>query len=71
MFATWGVDFSADRLGAYTPSGDKRIHVYANGKPVGDPIGYRLQEGDNVVVAYGETGSFPTEPPDDALHAAG
>lgn len=67
VFSMWGVEFTADRLGAYTPTGDNQIHVYVNGQPIDDPVTYELQQGDNIVVAYGEAGSFPTEPPDDAL----
>lgn len=67
VFAMWGVDFSADRLGAYTPEAGKQIFVYVNGEPVIDPAGYEIKNGDNVVVAYGADGSFPTEPPADAL----
>lgn len=67
VFTMWGVDFSADRLGAYVPMDDKTLHVYVNGEPVDEPVDYELQEGDNVVVAYGQADSFPTEPPTDAL----
>lgn len=67
VFSMWGVDFSSDRLGAYTPEAGKQIHVYVNGEPVADPGGYEIEDGDNVVVAYGTAGSFPTEPPADAL----
>ena len=67
FFTVWGVDFGPDRLGAYTPQGEKRIHSYVNGEPVDDPVGYELREGDNVVVAFGADGSFPSEPPTDAL----
>lgn len=70
VFSMWGVDFSAMRLGAYVPAGDKTVHVYVNGEPVDAPVDYELQEGDNVVVAYGVAGSFPTEPPADALAGA-
>jgi len=67
VFSMWGVDFSSDRLGAYTPEAGKQIHVYVTGEPVADPAGYEIENGDNVVVAYGTAGSFPTEPPADAL----
>lgn len=67
VFTVWGVDFTADRLGAYTAEGELAIHVYANGERVDDPARYELQDGDNVVVAFGKSGSFPIEPPTDAL----
>lgn len=66
VFAMWGVEFTRDRLGAYTSNGDERIHVYVNGGVVAGP-GHEIREGDNIVVAYGKAGSFPTEPPADAL----
>ena len=70
VFTMWGVDFSTDRLGAYTPKAGKQIHVYVNGERVTEPAGYQINNGDNVVVAYGADGSFPTEPPAGALDNA-
>lgn len=70
VFSIWGVDFAPDRLGAYTPAGNKDLYVYVNGEAVDAAAGYELQQGDNIVVAYGEKGSFPTEPPDDPLRGA-
>lgn len=70
VFTMWGVDFSTDRLGAYTPEAGQQIHVYVNGERVTEPAGYEISNGDNVVVAYGADGSFPTEPPADALDNA-
>ena len=70
VFSIWGVDFGPDRLGAYIPAGNKDLYVYVNGEAVDDPAGYELQQGDNIVVAYGEPGSFPTQPPDDPLRGA-
>ena len=67
VLAVWGVDFSPTRLGAYTAQGDQQVHVFVNGERVGDPLRYRIADQDNVVVAFGRDGSFPTEPPADAL----
>lgn len=67
VFSMWGVEFSADRLGAYSADGKNRIHVYVNGTKIEDPVDHEISEGDNIVVAYGESGSFPTAPADDAL----
>ena len=69
VFAAWGVAFDRDRLGGDVPDGKNQIFVYVNGKeaPPGPVV---LKDGDNVVVAYGEPGSFPTSPPADALQAA-
>ena len=68
VFAVWGVDFSPTRLGAYTAQADQRVHVFVNGERVEDPLRYRIADQDNVVVAFGRDGSFPTEPPADALN---
>ena len=70
FFTMWGVDFSAQRLGPFTPQRDNAVRVYVNGSPVEDPVTYEINEGDNVVVTYGAPGSFPTEPPTDALDGA-
>lgn len=68
VMTTWGVKFDATALGGDTATGDKKVHVYVNGQPAGPDA--PLKDGDNVVVAYGEDGSFPTEPDDAALDAA-
>lgn len=68
VFQVWGVAFGADRLGGDVATGEKKVHVYVNGKAASGPV--VLKDGDNVVVAYGTDGSFPTLPPDDALDAA-
>lgn len=63
FFAVWGVPFGPEQVGNLKNDGKERVHVLANGKPVLDPINYVIHEGDNLVVAYGEDGSFPKEPP--------
>jgi hypothetical protein len=68
VMTTWGVAFDADRLGGDTAAGEKKVHVYVNGEPAAPDV--ELKDGDNVVVAYGTAGSFPTEPPADALENA-
>lgn len=67
VFTMWGVEFTPERLGAYTPDESGRVHVYANGTELDEPVDYQIEDGDNIVVAYGETGSLPIEPSDDAL----
>ena len=68
VMTSWGVAFDRNRLGGDTTKGDKKVHVYVNGESApGSPV--VLEDGDNIVVAYGEAGSFPTEPPADALDA--
>ena len=69
FFAIWDVTFSADQLGSLQNRGSDRLHVLANGKPVRDPVGYRIREGDNLVVAFGRAGSFPKKPPTRLLRA--
>jgi hypothetical protein len=65
VMTTWGVAFGPDRLGGDTANSTKKVHVYVNGKPAAPDV--ELSDGDNVVIAYGEAGSFPTEPDADAL----
>lgn len=67
FFTVWGVAFSDSQLGGYRNAGDRTVQVFVNGKAVAAPVGYVIQTRDNVVVAYGAPGSFPTEPPSDAL----
>jgi hypothetical protein len=62
FFAVWGVPLGRDQVGNLKTSGDKRVYVLANGKPVADPINYTMRDGDNLVVAYGQAGSFPKTP---------
>ena len=67
FFKVWGVRFSSSELGAYTNSGSKRVQVYVNGHPISDPASHVLKAHDNIVVAYGEPGSFPKKPSAAAL----
>lgn len=59
----WGVKFTDTQLGAYTDRGQDRVWMYVNGKPISDPVTYVLRPHDNVVLAYGRAGSFPTNVP--------
>lgn len=63
FFAVWGVKFSDDQLGPYTPKGDQKLSAYVNGKKVSDPVNYVMKEHDVITVGYGKQGSFPTNPP--------
>ena len=67
FFAVWGVTFSDPQLGGYHNAGDRTVQVFANGQAVSDPASYVVHAHDNIVVAYGAPGSFPTQPPADAL----
>lgn len=69
VFAAWGVEFGQDRLGGDTAGGSKQVHVYVNGEPA-PPGPVTMDDGDNIVVAYGAEGSFPKLPPADALEGA-
>lgn len=70
VFAVWGVAFADGQLGGLRDAGSRSLQVYVNGERVTQPAAYELKDQDNVVVAYGEPGSFPTEPPADALAGA-
>jgi hypothetical protein len=62
FFGIWGVAFGADQLGNLRNDGAMKVHVLVNGKPISDPIHHVIREGENIVVAYGEDGSFPATP---------
>ena len=67
FFTVWGVTLSDTQLGGYRNAGDRTVQVFANGQAVADPASYIIHAHDNIVVAYGAPGSFPTQPPADAL----
>lgn len=69
VFDVWGVVLTPTQLGGYRDAGAERVHVYVNGRPLrtADPTRYVLRPHDNVVVAYGRDGSFPTRPSTAAL----
>jgi hypothetical protein len=70
IFTLWGVALDDDRLGGDVAAGDDRLHVYVNGEPAAGGIRTVLRDGDNVVVAFGKAGSFPTLPDANALRGA-
>jgi hypothetical protein len=43
--------------------------VFANGKPVTDPVHYVMRDLDNISIGYGALGSFPHKPDKTALKA--
>jgi len=67
VFGVWGVAFSPTRLGSYTNDGQNRVYVYVNGHPITTIMTHALKAHDNIVVAYGRRGSFPTVPSTAAL----
>jgi hypothetical protein len=70
VFVAWGVAMDDERLGPDVATATKSMHVYVNGEPAPDRSRLVLKDGDNVVVAYGEEGSFPTEPDASVLNGA-
>jgi hypothetical protein len=67
FFAIWGVRFGNASLGTFVNDGDKKVHVYVNGKPITDPVHYVMRDQDNIVVGYGTPDSFPHNPSKKAL----
>ncbi len=67
FFAIWGVRFGNASLGSLVNDGDKKVHVYVNGKPIADPVHYVMRDQDNIVVGYGTPDSFPHNPSKKAL----
>lgn len=63
FFDIWGVKFTDNQIGAYYDQGNNTLQVYVNGKKVADPVNYKMQRHDTIVVAYGAPGSFPTKFP--------
>lgn len=60
FFTIWGVKFTSTQLGSYIAGGGNTLAVYANGKPVSNPVSYVMNPHDDIVVGYGKPGSFPT-----------
>jgi hypothetical protein len=60
---SWGVKFTNTQIGAYYNQGQNSVQVYVNGKKIPDPVNYKMQRHDTIVVAYGKPGSFPTKFP--------
>jgi hypothetical protein len=59
LFTIWGVRFSDSQIGAYRDAGARRLAVFANGRPVRDPVHYVVRRHDSIVVGYGTPASFP------------
>lgn len=60
FFTIWGVKFTSIDLGGYLAGAGNTLAVYVNGKPVANPAGYAMKPHDDITVAYGKPGSFPT-----------
>ena len=63
FFDIWGVRFTNSQIGAYYNQGKNTLQVYVNGKKIPDPVNYKMQRHDTIVVGYGPPGSFPTKIP--------
>jgi hypothetical protein len=62
LFAAWGVRFTHDQLGALRAHGDQQLHVYVNGRSVGDPANYVMRNRDNIAIGFGTDASFSHTP---------
>ncbi len=60
FFTIWGVRLTSTQLGGYQAAAGKQLTVYADGTPVANPAGYVMKPHDDIVVGYGNPGSFPT-----------
>jgi hypothetical protein len=63
FFDIWGVKLTPTQVGAYYNQGTNTVQVYVNGKKVADPVNYKMQRHDTIVVGYGPAGSVPTKIP--------
>jgi hypothetical protein len=64
FFAVWGVRFTPSCLGGYCAAGDRRLRVYADGRPVnGDPTALTLASHQELVVAFGTAAQLPSPIP--------
>lgn len=60
FFTIWGVKLTSTQLGGYRVGAGSLLAAYVNGKPEQNPAGYAMKPHDNIVLAYGKPGSFPT-----------
>jgi hypothetical protein len=64
FFAVWGVNLDAKCIGSLCASGDKRLSVWVNGKPVAaDPTRIVLAEHQVIVLAFGTPAQDPSPVP--------
>ena len=62
FFSVWGVKLGPAQVGGLKGFGGDHLHFYVNGKPLSNPAAYVLHNGDNVVIGYGATNTFPHTP---------
>lgn len=70
VFYLWGLRLAANELGGLRNDGDEQVRVFVNGRRVADPAAHVLRRDDNIVVAYGRPGTFPTRPDTKLLQEA-
>jgi hypothetical protein len=59
FFDVWGVKFTKTQIGSYHAGKGLVLQTYVNGKLVRDGPGYKFKPHDNLVVGFGNPGSFP------------
>lgn len=59
FFAVWGVQFSADGLGPLEASGSKTVRLWVDGQPSPEYGDLRLEDGQQIVIAYGPEDAPP------------
>lgn len=59
FFEIWGVPFSKSELGPYKASGDKVVRMWVDGKPSTAYGALELEDGQQIVVAYGPKDAPP------------
>ncbi len=70
LFGVWGVAFGPDHIGGLRAEGDRKLHVFVNGREIEDPATHVLAKDDNIVVAFGSLDGVPTRPDTTALDKA-
>jgi hypothetical protein len=61
FFEIWGVPFSAKRLGPFQAEGDRRVRLWVDGEPSREFGDLVLEDGMEVVVAYGSAAELPPD----------
>ena len=57
----WGVRFTDTQLGGFEAGAGKVLETYVNGKRVPDGPAAKLEQGDRVVIVFGERDSAPKD----------
>ncbi|MGH2993457.1 MAG: hypothetical protein ACRDL1_07960 [Solirubrobacterales bacterium] len=61
FFEIWGVSFSPDRLGPHEAGGDRTVRMWIDREPSRDFDNLLLEDGQEVVVAYGRPDEAPPD----------